>query len=216
MSIGFIPALLDASLNNLSQAATWEQATLCPCRLPRNGAADPNCAICHGNRFIWGTPVACRVALQGMKTNREFATFAEWEKGDILVTFPSDSPAYRCGEYDRFMLADSTIRMNQILPKGVNDKIKYNHVVSVENVWGIVGGVRVDFVQGVDFTLTGPQITWISNTLSYQAQYSITYIAHPEYYVYRDMVTDRPHGRQSLPRKVHLRLMELFTQALVT
>ena len=215
MTIGFQVRSLNQMLTNLSQSATWEKASLCPCKVKRTGGADTQCPICRGNSIIWAIPIGCRVSLQSMKTNRDFAMFTAWEKGDIMVTLISDSDAYDAGEFDRFTLMDSKLRLDQVLTRGSSDTIKYSSVVGIDEAWGIVNGLRVDLTQGVDFTLTNNLITWLTNVLPIGNQYSLMYVAHPQYYVYRDLVMDRPHGSRTLPRKVHLRLMELFSRALV-
>lgn len=210
---------LNRSLNDLSQAATWETASTCPCRSRRTGGADTACPVCHGNGITWDAGVICRVALQGMKSVKEFAMLGMWEKGDIMVSLPSDSAAYECGEHDRFTLTDSRLRISQVIARGpVTDALKYTSVLSIDTIWAIAGGVRVEFVRGVDYTLVGNVITWLAPaaaSLPVGGQYSVVYVAHPQYYVYRDLVSDRPHGNRDLPRKVHLRLMELFSRTLV-
>ncbi len=210
---------LNASLNDLSQAARWEVASQCPCKSRRTGGADTQCLVCHGNGMTWDAATTCRIALQGMKSVKEFAMLGMWEKGDILVSLPSDSAAYECGEYDRFTLTDSRLRISQVLMRGaVSDALKYTAVISIEKIWGIYANARVDFTRGIDYTLVGNVITWLapaSTPLPVGSQYTVVYVTHPQYYVYRDLVSDRPHGSQDLPRKVHLRLMELFSRTLV-
>lgn len=210
---------LNQNLNDKSQQATWETASPCPCKAKRTGGADAQCPVCFGVGVIWNNATICRIALQGMKSVKEFAMLGMWEKGDIMVSLPSDSAAYECGENDRFTLDDSRLRISQVLTRSATvDLLKYTSIMSIEQIWAIASGARVDFTRGIDYALVGNVITWLAPAavpLPVGTQYSVVYVAHPQYYVYRDLVTDRPHGSQDLPRKVHLRLMELFSRTLV-
>ena len=212
--MGFNVNQLDQMLNNLGQDATWELAEVCPCKSTRTGGANVTCQVCNGNGLVWNVAIQCRVALEAMSSQREFAMLGMWEKGDIMISLPTDSAAYGAGEWDRFTLLNSTLRIDQVLMKGTNDTLKYSAIVSIESLWAIVAGMRTDFTQGIHFTLNGNVITWLGTPIPIGTQYSVLYVTHPQYFCYRDLVMDRQHGSQNLPRKVHARLMELFRKTL--
>lgn len=211
---GFNVDGLNNMLSSLGQTAQWQQARICPCRSSTSGGANVNDPVCGGTGYLWSNPIACKIALEAMNTGREYAMTAEWEKGDIVATLPSDSPAYQAGEYDRLTLTQSSLRINHILTRGVNDALRYRHPISIEEVFSVVGGAKTILTPNLDFSLIGNAISWNTNVIPVGTQYSITYTAHPEYFFYKELVMDRPHGGRSLPRKVHLRLMELFGRAI--
>lgn len=215
--LGFSVCGFNAMLALAGQPATWERALVCPCRTTRTGGADPACAVCQGRGFIWESPQAVTIGLNGVNLRREWAPFSQWENGDIVAIIPSDSPAYRAGEYDRFTLTQAVLPLTMILTRGVNDTLKYRTIQSVLKVWAIVNGAKKEFVEVVagegDYTLNGNTFAWVTNELQPGQQYSVLFEAHPEYGVYKDLLHDRPIGGQALPRRVHLRHMPLLLQA---
>lgn len=212
--LGFNVDSLNNMLSNLGQTAQWQQAQLCPCRSASSGGADVKDPICGGTGYVWLDAMACKIAVEGMNTSREFGMTNEWEKGDLVATLPSDSAAYQAGEFDRLTLTQSSLRLNHILVRGNNDKLRYRSPIAIAQLFAIIGGVKTVLAPTVDYTLSGNTIVWNSSTLPVGERYSVIYTAHPEYYVYKELVMDRPHGGKSLPRKVHLRLMELFGRAI--
>ena len=212
---GFNVNSLNQMISNLGQTCVWEQASRCPCRSTRTGGASVACPVCNGAGFVWTSPTTCIIGVEGFRVDKQYAMWSEVEKGDQIATIPSDSAAYSAGEYDSFTMLDAEIRIDQILTKGSADRLKYRTVLSLDGAWGIVAGARVDLVQGLDFTLNGNLITWTSSAIPVGAQYSITYVARPEFYVYRTLVSDRPHGHVPLPRKVHLKGTDCLNKALV-
>ncbi|MDO8357313.1 MAG: hypothetical protein Q7U76_13060 [Nitrospirota bacterium] len=201
-------------LFSLGQTALWQQAQLCPCRNASTGGANVKDPVCGGTGYLWAAPIACSIAVEGMTTHREYAMTTECEKGDLVATLPSNSPAYQAGEYDRLTLTQSSIRLNHILVRGTNDKLRYRSPIAIAQVFGLVNGVKTLLLPTADYTLSGQTIVWNSPRLPVGSQYSVLYTANPEYFVYKELVMDRPHGGRSLPRKVHLRLMELFGRAI--
>ena len=212
--LGFNVDSLNTMLSNLGQMAHWQQAQLCPCRSATSGGPNVKDPVCAGTGYLWSNPISCKIALEGMNTGREFAMTTGWEKGDIMATLPSNSPAYQAGEYDRLTLIQSSIRINHLLTRGGNDYLRYRSPIDIVEVFAIVGGQKRVLTPNVDFSLIGHAISWNTNVIPVGTQYSILYTAHPEYFVFKELVMDRPHGGRALPRKVHLRLMELFGRAM--
>ena len=206
-------AVFNEFLGDIGATVTWRKASECPCRNSRNGGADPDCPVCEGMRYVWDAGVVTKIGVQALQTQRKFAAFGEWEKGDMLATIPSDSPAYAVGEYDRFVIEKAELRLSSILTKGLNDRLKYATIKSLDRVWSIQGTVAVDYYAGKDFALSGNAIVWSpSATLPDGTQYTVRYFAVPEYFVYLTLPQDRMQSDLDLPKKVPLRLMELFHQ----
>jgi len=201
-------------LGGRGSAATWERAKLCPCRTKRTGGSNVACVVCGGEGYTWEPPIDTVVGVSGMNGTRQFAMFAEWEKGDAVCTIPSDSAAYGAGEYDRITLTQASYRWTNLLTRGSADTLKYRQVEKIVQVWAVIGAAEVTFTPDVDYRLDGHTVTWLTGTLPVGTQYAVMYVARPEYFVFKDFVQDRPHdGGLALPRRVHLRLMELFRQS---
>ena len=211
--LGFCPDRLNAMLQLIGQAVTWERASRCPCRSTRTGGPEVSCPVCRGVGWIWDTPVPCMLGVSGSTPSRKFAAFTEWEDGDVLVTIPSDSPAYDMGERDRITLTDASHRMSEVLTRGVNDQLRYRKPLVIHSVWAIVSNERKDYHDLIDYKVDGHTVTWLTAGPAQNQQYAVLYNAQPEYFVYRELVGDRPMGGRSMPRKVHVKLMELFNRA---
>ena len=199
-------------LELIGQAATWERASRCPCRSTRTGGADVACVVCKGIGWIWDAPQPCAFGVSGSTPSRKFAAFGEWEDGDVLLTIPSDSLAYDMGERDRITMTQSSLRSTEVLTRGTNETLRYSQPIALSTVWGIVANARQEFYDSIDFQLDGHTMLWLTTTLSAGQQYSVLYTARPQYFVYRELVGDRPMGGRSMPRKVHVKLMELFNR----
>lgn len=199
-------------LDQYAQRVSWERALKCPCRSTRTGGALPDCPVCSGNGWLWESPVEVRMPVQKMQTSRKWATQTEWEDGDLLVTVLPSSEAYALAEYDRLTLVESSLTLSHVLTRGNGDRLKYRFPLAVE-VWAIVGNAKADLVEGTDFTLNGNVLTWLTNTVPSGGQYSVRYQARPQYFVYRELVSDRRVGGSAMPRKVQVRLMDLMDRA---
>lgn len=204
--------LFNTFLGNVGVVVTWSRASECPCRVARTGGTNVDCPVCEGLRYVWDGAVETRIGLTGLKIDRQFGQMVEWQKGDALATIPSDSPAYVCGEYDRFMVTDGENRFNAVLTKG-KDRLKHNGVKAIERVFSVMGGNVNDYQEWDHYEMNGRELVWHPSAgIPEGTQYSVRYVASPEYFVYRDLPQDRPQFSLDLPRKVPLRLMDLFSQ----
>jgi len=210
--LGFCPDRLNTMLQLIGQAATWERASRCPCRSTRTGGADVACVVCKGVGWIWDAPQPCSFGVSGSTPSRKFAAFAEWEDGDVLLTIPSDSPAYDMGERDRITLTDSSLRSAEVLTRGTQDTLRYRKPIAILTVWAIVNTIRKEYYESIDYLMDGPTIRWLTDPFPAGQPYSVLYRARPEYFVYRELAGDRPMGGRSMPRKVHVKLMELWNR----
>lgn len=203
---------LEAMLEQFAQRVEWERALKCPCRSTRTGGALPDCPVCVGNGWLWESPVEVSMPVQKMQTSRKWAAQTEWEQGDLLVTVLPSSEAYNLAEYDRLTLLESVLTLSHVLTRGSADRLKYRNPTGLE-AWTIAGNVKTDLVEGVDYSVTAGAITWLTNVVPAGGQYSVRYQAHPQYFVYRELVSDRRVGGDAMPRKVQVRLMDLMNRA---
>lgn len=204
--------LFNTFLGNIGVRVAWSRASECPCRTTRTGGTNVDCPVCEGLRYIWEEAIPTTIGLQGLKLDRQFGAMAEWQKGDAIATIPSDSPAYVCGEYDRFIVTDAENRFNVVLTKG-KDRLKHNGVKAIERVFSVIGGTVQEYQEWDHYERNGRDLIWYDSAgMPMGTQYSIRYVASPEYFVYRDLPQDRPQFSLNLPRKVTVRLMDLFSQ----
>jgi len=201
------PSAFDALLNDLGQAVDWRRAFACPCRNPQSGGALPACPQCHGLGTYWDASVAARLAISGQKAQREWAQFGQWESGDQVATIPADSPAYDLGPQDRLTMRDSSIPFTVILRAG--DPLR-GSILSLQRVtWWADGAMH----QAAALPVVGldGRLIWTGDAPPANAGLAISGRKHPEYFVFQETPQDRAHhGGRTLPRRVVLRLFDLF------
>lgn len=199
------PADFNQFLAEIGQLAGWRKAYPCPCRDPRSGAAAPGCPQCYGLGTYWDAAVEARIALTGQKSRLEWAKLGLWESGDLAVTLPSDSPAYAAGQFDRFILSQSTVPFSTILRPG--DRLRGNALSIDSATWFVDGSLVTGDPPGLD---DDNGLVWASPPPD-GAQVALTGRRHPEYFVLQNDPQDRAHhGGRDLPRLVQLRLFDLF------
>jgi hypothetical protein len=200
------PAAFNNLLNDIGQSVAWRQASACPCRAPRSGAADPSCPQCHGLGWWWSGPVTGILALSGQKVQREWAQFGMWQSGDQVVSLPSDSAAYAMGPFDRVIMLQSTVPFSVVLRPGEGLRKAIAELTSAS--WFSDGAMTLiyDPLLGADGR---PVMTGI--TPPADAQLAVNGREHPEFFVYQEIPQDRAHhGGLPLPRRVVLRRFDLF------
>lgn len=195
-------------LNKMGQQAQWRRGYECPCRDPHSGAADPFCPACGGKGITWGESVTATVAIAGQKVQQEWAKLGMYESGDMVVTIPSDSAIYSLGQFDRLVMVQSSVPFSRVLTHDGTEVLPFA-VERIERASWLEGGAEVD--GGLPMVLVDGSLSWSSSPPPVGRQYSLTGRQRPEYFALRDFPQDRAHfGGQPLPRRVVLRLMDLF------
>ena len=203
------PTAFNALLNDLGQTVDWRPAFACPCRNPRSGGAASACPQCHGLGTYWGAPTRCRVALSGQQVQREWAQFGQWESGDQVVSIPSDSAAYAMGPADRLTMCDSSVPFSVVL-RDATEPLR-GSVLSLERVawWD-----QQRLVTASPTPLCGldGRLAWVGDTTPPAGTpVAVDGRKHPEYFVFQTDPQDRAHhGGASLPRRVVLRVFDIF------
>lgn len=203
------PLNFNRFLGAMGQGVLWMRAIDCPCRSPHSGGANPSCPACHGTGQVWDAPVPGGVALTGQKIQRAWANFGLWEKGDVIVSLPSDSPLYAMGEYDRVRFTDSSEPFSRVLVRG-RETLNMVAVASLERAVVLHAGVLEDIPVPV-LTEAGA-LDWPDlDGPAPGTTYTLAGRAFPEYFCYGDFPQDRAHHHgEPLPRKVVLRKFDLF------
>lgn len=209
---GLDPDAFNGMLDRLGQDVLWRRATKCPCRDPYSGAARPGCPNCQGRGTFWAAPVRCRTAMAGVKVTREWAAFGMWQSGDVVLTVPSDSALYACGEDDRVALVQSSVPFNAVLTRSGDERLTYTVAELETCIWLQPGDSSL--VQGDLPTVAADgAVTWPTGAVQPDPgqQYTLTGRRRPEYFILKDLPQDRAHlGGRDLPRRVAARLFDLF------
>lgn len=205
------PAVLNAHLRTMGQDFLWKKGYSCPCLVgaSASGAANPECTNCDGKGVAWKPGVASRCGFSSQTEKKAIKDFGQFEVGDALLSIPSDDPAYAAGRWDRFRCATSTSPFSLNLRRGFADKIRFE-VVDFSRVFWLDGSFNE--VEGGIPTLdpaTGV-LTWASNAPPAGTWFSITGDRYDEFFVYPDLPNDRNIHGLLQPRKLPVRLFDLF------
>ena len=202
------PSDFNSFLFDIGQSILWRKAFSCPCINLHSGAAKPGCPLCLGKGRSWGDPVEGYAGMSGQSVQRTWAQFGVAELGDVVLTLPSDTPAYDAGQFDRFTLADSSEPFSSNITHGSADSLRFTPS-AIDRVFWIVDNVAVEGA-APDVDENGV-MTWTSGEPPTGAVYSITGRVRPEYFIFSAFPSDRSHQHGSrLPRKVVLRKFDLY------
>lgn len=203
------PARFNRFLTTIGQGVLWLAAIDCPCRNPHSGGAGLSCPICRGIGQTWSEPRAGTVALSGQKIQRQWEITTLWERGDVVVTLPSNSPVYALGEFDRVRFQHSSEPFSRVQVRG-RETLFDRHFVAVDRVVVVRGGALLDLAVprfGEDGVMVWPD----GDQPRPGEAYTIAGRVRPEYFCFGDFPQDRAHHHgQCLPRKVVLRKFDLL------
>jgi hypothetical protein len=204
------PAAFNAHLAHIGQQFSWQKAYDCPCISPHSGAASPTCTRCSGKGTVWAAAVEGTAGVAGQKVQREWAQFGVWERGDVVLTLPSDSPLYGMGQFDRVIMLNASTEFSLNLTRGQNDKLKFP-VLSVARVFWYDGDDTVE--GGIPTVGADGTLTWESGEPPAGTVFSISGTKRPEYYCFGDFPSNRNmHSGAALPKRIVLRLFDLYNR----
>ncbi len=203
------PARFNRFIATIGQTVVWRKSDACPCRDPASGAARYDCQVCFNGR-LWRPGQASVVGLTGEKVMQRWAQYGQWQSGDVILTLPSDQPAYAMAEYDRVVLCDSTVPFS-IVREMTGPQVVELNVKSIDRVFSIDPDTGQQVLHRIPSVSPQGVLTWLSNPPPPGQQYTISGRRAPEYFCFADYPQDRAHhGGAKLPRKVVMRLFDLF------
>jgi hypothetical protein len=207
------PAEFNRFIANVGQAVAWRRAHDCPCRDPNSGAPTPACTMCVNGR-IWEAPIAGVLAIAGQKVQHMWTQFGLYESGDVVCTLPSDSPVYAMGEFDRVVFTQSSIPFSEVL---VNDAPRLRGVVAtIDRVFWASEDLSAPVEGAIPEIGEFGALEWLGGVGAPPAgaSFTVTGRRRPEYFSFKDYPQDRAHhGGLDLPRRVVLRLFDLYGRA---
>ena len=196
----------------MGQDMSWSRASFCPCRDPNSGGARAGCPVCRSRGVIWDAAVPCRAGLSGMKVQKEWERFGQYEAGDVVVSVGSDMPMYAAGENDRIVFTQSSESFDVVLSHDGTDKLPYRIITCDLCFWLapdrttlVHGGIPLQDATGL--------LTWPAGQGEPPAgvQYTLRGRRRPEYFLFKELAQDRSHfGGLALPRRCALRKFDLF------
>ena len=210
------PEAFNAFIADVGQDVLWRRASKCPCRNPDSGAPRQGCPICHAQGVIWAAPIPATVGVTSMRVKREYAAFGLWESGDEVLTFPSDSPAYACGESDRIIMQNSSEPFQAVLTRGDEDRVLFS-VLSIDQAFWLNGAgdtmIQATANGGLLPTIAPDgTVVWAAGQgPSAGVQFSLRGRKHQEYFMMPELPQDRAHFHGlDLPRRCQFRRFDLF------
>ncbi len=199
----------------MGQSMTWAQAAFCPCRSVDTGSARAGCPICGSRGVLWAAPVPSVAGLSGMKAQRQWERFGEFEGGDVVISVGSNTPLYAAGENDRIVFLQSSEAFDLVLDAAGTDKLQFTVIACDRCFWLTPNnGQPVAVVEGTPPVQDATGVlTWPGGIGQPPAgvQYSVRGRKLPEYFLFKDFMQDRSHfSGLALPRRCVLRKFDLF------
>lgn len=202
------PGSFNRTLNQMGQSFSWRRSYACPCISKTSGQAKPNCPNCSGKGRLWGGAIEGSAGIVSRSRMRDFASFGIWDQDDIMLSIPSDSPLYDMGQFDRISALNRSEPFSLNLVRGMNDVIKFP-ILSVDRAFYLENDIIRELI--IPTVNENGSISWGAHPPPAGVTFSLTGRRAPEYFVYKELPTDRPlHFGQKLPRRVALRRFDLF------
>ncbi len=218
MGMPFSPGAFNQFLGQygqIGQEYAWYQSDACPCKDPYSGAALPDCPACLGRGVIYpAEPVTGVAALAGQRAQKDWATFGQYEQGDLVLTIPQAATIYGMGQWDRVTALNTQQVFSQVLTAGSPLEKLWTSVLSLTKVFWLAADGKT-IIKGDLPTLNDDgTLTWGTGaTPEPGQQYTLTGVKMLDYYCWGMFPTNRnfQQGLQ-LPRKVILRDWDLFSR----
>lgn len=200
---------------NIGQQYAWYQSAACPCVDPYSGQALPACPVCLGKGHIYPSqPVTGVAALAGQRAQKDWATFGQYEAGDLVLTIPEDTPIYTMGQWDRVTAMNTQQAFSNVLVSGSPLEKLWTSVIAVSGTfWLINDGTEVQ-PGGVPVVNADGTLSWPNGGQPPAGmQYTITGTKRLDYYCWGMYPTSRNFQQGlRLPRKVVLRDWDLYSR----
>lgn len=201
-------------IGSIGQRVAWRRAYACPCVNPTSGAPDSKHALCSGKGRLWRAPVESVCGISSQKIKPELIAAGHFDKGDVLMTVPADSPMWgMMARFDRVQLLNATEVFSQPFTRGAPSERIIFPVESLDRCFWLHPTTREE-VEGVVPALDEDgRPTWPGGVGEPPpaTTYSLSGRKFTEYYILDEMPSNRnEHSGMPLPKKVTLRRFDLF------
>lgn len=189
------------------QVMVWS-ALNCPC-VTAERQFDPLCGSCHGTgRFYPAPPYATWLLLVLEMSERALLETGGWRPGTIQASTLSTD---RLSDRDVVRRVDVLETFNdEVLTHGMDEQLLMRAGITLQ----LIADRERIYRAGLDYSLTPPNtITWLPTGTAppFMGQYSVRYVAHPEYLVSPDNPRERYEHRRGQSQVVILHLLEKST-----
>lgn len=178
----------------------------------------------EGDLFIveYEAPLTVRGLATQLSAHREWRDIGEFDVRDLHLTVDRttifadgqtvENPAWSAGEHDRFLFPFAHVRRQDVLYRGETNRLTYAFVHHVDAVQSIDASYTPTlYEEGTDYTVTRGLVEWVAGRgPAANMPYVVNYIAAPEYYVLAGLPQVRHAGEHDLPRRLMLRVWELY------
>lgn len=167
--------------------------------------------------ITYTAPNQSRLHAQSFRTERSWVDRGEIKTGDLECSIPvhlqdltTPNPAWLASEHDLFLFPDLRMRRQQLLQRGRIERLIYSEIHEILQVYQVDANTgTVQTYSSSDYTVSSNgTLTWGANAPS--GWYTVDYIAAPHYYVFQELPQVRHIDGQFLPRRVGLRLFDLY------
>lgn len=171
MSVQFDISLHNDFVVGHGSVLTYYKASLCPCAIvPYQGDANRSlltCLVCNGTGYVYSSPVNIIGLVTGIRNSKDLVDAGIASPGDLVLGMAPGANVY-IGDYDLLRIPNLPIAFNgQINTRGSGstDNVPFvlDKIFRVFSVNPATGQV-FDYIQGVDFTVVGRVITWLSTS----------------------------------------------------
>lgn len=167
-------------------------------------------------RVRYRAPEQGRGHIQDMRLEREWAERGEVQTGDLSLTLPRQgpdgpNPCWEVAPHDQVVVLDHRLWTQQRMIRGAKETLTHPWVLEVREARAVQGGVEVVYAPGVDFVLEAGRVRWLEGRgPALRTPYVLDYVAAPTYYVLGDLGHRRHVEGWDLPRRVALRLFDVY------
>lgn len=200
----------------------WRSAVKCSCsstNTPDANRSRTDCDLCDGLGFVYAAPVSLTGLATSIEYSKQLLDAGIGAPGNMVLGLAPDEPNF-VSDYDIIQLTvpggepyegDTLQRRIDGLP----DELAYTPV-KITTCFSIIPGVddvspdtRVNYVRGVDFTISGRSLTWITgHGPDPGTPFSIKYTAQFDWEVFNAPMV-RVEAGQSLGQRALLRKREI-------
>lgn len=187
----------DQLLQNRGIRFLHNRAMLCPnIRSINDMSHNPACPLCDNDGLLYYEEKEIYGVFYSNSIEKNFEVQGLWEMGAAQITFPAEYTDGTIAEfqtYDKLTIPDFPARMWQLVEYNPNvnggvTRMRYP-IDTIDLVTSAQNNVRVDFVEGTDYTINGDgDIAWITPpsynaTIGVGEVISVAYHANPVYKV---------------------------------
>lgn len=181
--------------------------------------ASANPSLEYGTAYTvtYTAPMGIRAGLYSITSLRKLLDRGIVQMGDISCSIPrhladltTDNPAWHANAFDLFTPTDLQKPYQQKMVRGQKDTLTYQHYRTILDARALIGSSIVHYAFGTDFVINNGKVVWLTSGPPVGTPFILDYEAAPTYYIFPEMLQLRHVNGDENPRRVGLRLFEVF------